>query len=148
MAGPTLSRRAVLGSVGAATAGLAVTGCRFDPAPSAAPTAHPTPDPDARLVTQARSELSALIDHLGGAAAAVTLVAAHRVQLTALGGRHRARRRGPAAVGRPQIVARERTAADRFAGWAAAASSGELARLLASIAAGIDMATAELGAAA
>jgi hypothetical protein len=137
VSGSPLARRALLLSLGAvAAAGLA--GCDLDPT-SSAPAAQPSPDPDQALVTAARAELSGLITSLGTGAATAALVAVHRVQLAALQGEP------PPATGRTRppsrarIVAREQRAAERFTRWAAGSESGDLARVLASVAAGIRM---------
>jgi hypothetical protein len=128
-------------------AGLTVTaagagflgGCRFDP-PSPTPVrASATPDPDASVLAAAHAELTALINRLSASAGTATLVACHRAQLTALGGQvppviPRARPLTSAAV-----VVRERLAVTRFSHWAVTCSDGDLARLLASVAAGIRM---------
>jgi hypothetical protein len=137
VSGSSLSRRVLLLSGGvAAAAGMA--GCDLDPT-SSAPVAQPSPDPDQALVTAARAELSELIRRLRAGTGTASLVAVHRVQLAALQGTP------PPVTGddRPlppaQVVARERRAADRFTRWATTCESGDLARVLASIAAGIRM---------
>jgi hypothetical protein len=124
-------------SAGAATA-AGLTGCDLDPS-SSAPAARPSSDPDQALVTAARAELSDLIRRLGGEAATASLVAVHRVQLAALEGEPPALTPRRRPLTHDQIVVRERRAADRFARWAAASGSGDLARVLASISAGIRM---------
>jgi hypothetical protein len=124
-------------STGVVTA-VVVTGCDLDPS-SPAPAAQPPPDADQVIVTSARAELSGLIRRLGGDGGQAALVAVHRVQLAALQGE-------PPPVGprrrsldRTRVVALERRAADRFSRWARTCESGDLARVLASIAAGIRM---------
>jgi hypothetical protein len=137
VSGSPVPRRGLLLWAGAVTA-AGLTGCDLDPT-SSAPAAPPPPDPDQAIVTAARAELSELITRLGGAAATAPLVAVHRIQLAALQGEP-----PPVAAGRPppsrdRIVARERRAADRFTRWASASANGDLARVLASVAAGIRM---------
>lgn len=117
-------------------AGLA--GCDLDPT-SSAPAAEPSPDPDEAIVTAARAELSDLITRLGGATGTAALVAVHRVQLAALQGEPPPTTTGSPPLSRARIAARERRAAGRFTRWATASESGDLARVLASIAAGIRM---------
>jgi hypothetical protein len=119
-------------------AGAGLTGCDLDPSP-AGPVAQPTPDPDQAIVTSARAELTGLITRLAAGTGTAALVATHRIQLAALQGDQppvtvRSRPFTPA-----QTVAREHRAADRFTRWATTCESGELARVLGSIAAGIRM---------
>ncbi len=133
---PLLSRRGLVLAGGAVA--LGVTACDLDPS-TPEPEAPTSSDPDQAIVGSARAELSGLIVRLGGTSGAAALVAVHRVQLAALQGDQ------PAASlqGRPltpaRTVARERRAADRFTRWAETCQSGDLARVLASIAAGIRM---------
>jgi len=137
VSGSDLSRRGLLLVAGAVTAaGLA--GCDLDPT-SSAPAAEPPPDPDRGLVTAARAELSDLIVRLGAGSGTAALVAVHRIQLAALQGDPPplTSRTGPLTPA--QTVAREQRAAERFTRWATSAQSGDLARVLASIAAGIRM---------
>ena len=137
MSGSPFSRRALLLSAGAVTAaGLA--GCDLDPT-SSAPGAEPSPDPDQAIVTAARAELSDLIVRLGAGTGTAALVAVHRVQLAALQGEPPTVAGGGRPLTRAQTVARERRAAVRFTRWATTSESGDLARVLASIAAGIRM---------
>jgi hypothetical protein len=142
VSGSSLSRRRLLLSAGAVTA-VGLTSCDLDPS-SSAPAVEPSPDADQVdadqvIVLAARAELSGLIVRLGNSPRTAALVSVHRTQLAALQG-------DPppsAATVRPptpaQIVAREQRAADRFSRWAANSGSGDLARVLASIAAGIRM---------
>jgi hypothetical protein len=137
-----MSRRGVLSGIGliatVAGAGLA-GGCRFDP-PSAAPgKARATPHPDASVLTAAQAELTVLINRLSASTGAADLIACHRAQLTALGGRVPATTRRARALTSAAIVVRERRAITRFTHWADTCSDGDLARVLASIAAGIRM---------
>jgi hypothetical protein len=154
MARPAVSRRALLTSVGAVTLGgslsQAMNGCRFDPAssdstapPSAGPssaTATAATDADAAIVTSARAELSGLVAHLLAGVNSVenqTLVTFHTAQLKALGAdapTTTRRRLTPAA-----LVAQERRTQRRLVHWAEVCHSGELARVLAAVAAGIGM---------
>lgn len=137
MSGSPLPRRGLLLSSGALAA-LALGGCRFDPSPPA-PASPPPPDPDLDLVLAARAELTGLITRLGTAPGVASLVAAHRVQLAALGGSPPSPRPRTKPLSRAEIVARERRAAARFTHWAETCLRGDLARVLASIAAGIGM---------
>ncbi len=114
-----------------------LTGCDLDPGSSSQPSAASTPDPDQRIVADARAVLTALLIRLPAHGATESLVAAHRAQLVALDGTAPARTHHP--FSRSQVVAHERRAADRFERWAVACANGDLARLLASIAAGIRM---------
>jgi hypothetical protein len=134
--GSSLSRRRLLVSVGAVTA-AGLNGCDLDPT-SSSPAAEPSPDPDQAVVTAARAELAGLITRIGDHPSTAALVAVHRVQLAALQGE------APTTTGsRPLSPARirvlERRAAGRFTRWASASENGDLARVLASIAAGIRM---------
>ena len=142
MSGSSLSRRRLLLSAGAVTA-VGLTSCDLDPsssssAPAPAPAVEPSPDADQVIVLAARAELAGLIARLGNSPRTAALVSVHRTQLAALQGEPPS----PTA-GRPptlaQIVAREQRAAERFTRWAATSGSGDLARVLASIAAGIRM---------
>jgi hypothetical protein len=138
---PPLSRRRFLrsaGAIGTWGAALTLTSCDLDPSSSAG-SAPPPPDPDQHVVDAARVELSGLISRLSATSGATALVACHRTQLAALGGdpppvTRRSRPFTPA-----QAVARERRAALRFAAWARTCHSGDLARILASVSAGIGM---------
>ena len=143
MSGTPLTRRGVLrvaglGGVGAALGVGALTGCDLDPGSSSEPAAVPPPDPDQDIVVAARGELRQLISRLSASAGTAALVDVHRQQLDALQGvpptttRHR---RLPPA----EVVARERRAAERFTRWALTCQNGDLARVLASVAAGIRM---------
>jgi hypothetical protein len=114
-------------------------GCRFDPATPTPPRASASPDPDASVLAAAHAELSSLISRLTASTGTAALVACHRTQLTALGGQ-------PPSItvrGRPltptETVVRERRAVSRFTHWAGTCSSGDLALVLASVAAGIAM---------
>jgi len=138
VSGSSLSRRRLLLSAGAVTA-VGLTSCDLDPSSSApAPAVEPSPDADQVIVLAARAELAGLIARLGNSPRTAALVSVHRTQLAALQGEPPS----PTA-GRPptlaQIVAREQRAAERFTRWAATSGSGDLARVLASIAAGIRM---------
>jgi hypothetical protein len=137
VSGSPLSRRRLLVSVGAVTAaGLA--GCDLDPT-SSSPAAEPSPDPDQAVVTAARAELSGLITRLGDRPGTVALVAVHRVQLAALQGEAPTTTPANRPLSPARVRVLERRAADRFTRWASASENGDLARLLASIAAGIRM---------
>jgi hypothetical protein len=116
-----------------------VAGCDLDPSSPSTPRASSSSDPDTSVVTAARAELSGLIARLSASTGTAALVACHRAQLAALGGRP------PATTGRSRpltpaaAVARERRAVARFTHWAATCTDGDLARVLASVAAGIRM---------
>jgi hypothetical protein len=138
---PPLSRRGLLrsaGVFGVAGAAVVLAACDFDP-PSAAPPTPPPPDPDQHVVDAARAELADLISRLSATSGASALVACHRTQLAALGGDP------PPATSRSkpftdtQTVTRERRACLRFARWARTCQSGDLARVLAAVSAGIQM---------
>jgi hypothetical protein len=133
-----LSRRAVL-SIGAMVATVSLAGCQFDPSPASAPAPSPGVDPDVHVVDAARAELSGLVARLRATSGTAALVACHRAQLAALGGHPPPITQRSAPLTPAQVVARERRAADRFTGWAASSANGDLARVLASIAAGIRM---------
>jgi hypothetical protein len=139
VSGSSLSRRALLRAGGAGLVGAtALAGCDLDPDSSSAPPSSSAPDPDQHVVESARRELRGLVSRLSATGAA-GLVAVHRAQLAALQGdppptTARSRPLTPA-----QAVAREKRAAERFTRWAATCQNGDLARVLASIAAGIRM---------
>jgi acyl CoA:acetate/3-ketoacid CoA transferase alpha subunit len=163
MARPAVSRRALLTSAGAVALGgslsQAMSGCRFDPgssdstAPSSggpsSTTATAATDADAAIVASARAELTGLVAHLLAGVDSVqnqTLVTFHTAQLAALGAEaptSTRRRLTPAA-----LVAQERRTQGRFVHWAEVCQSGELARVLAAVAAGIGMLPVVRGAAA
>lgn len=142
MSGTPLSRRGLLrvtalgGAAGVVVAG-ALSGCDLDLGSSSTPRAVPSPDPDQQIVDAARAELRGLIARLSGVTGTRELVACHRRQLEALQGELPTTTR--AGLTRAQVVARERRAADRFAHWAAVCQNGDLARVLAAVAAGIRM---------
>jgi hypothetical protein len=139
--GPPLSRRRLLRTVGAATAlgtGL-LTGCDLDfsSSPSTQPTSRPSPDE--RIVLAARAELSDLIRRVSTLPGHRPLLVAHREQLAALDGHPPSPARRTRAITVAQLKVRERRAAASFAHWATTCPSGDLARVLASISAGIRM---------
>jgi hypothetical protein len=142
VSGSPVSRRLLLRGAGGgglvaagALAAAVLGGCDLDPR-STAPAAAPA-DPDRAIVDAARAELSGLIVRLSATPGAASLATCHRRQLEALQGRL------PARPGRRltprQVAARERRAAARFRSWALTCRNGDLARLLASVAAGIEM---------
>lgn len=138
---PAVSRRVVLWTAGLTTLGAAgLSGCDLDLGTSSStPAATPAPDPDQGVLDAARTELRGLLLRLSATTGAAALVACHRAQLAALQGdppptTQRARPLSPS-----QVVERERRAAQRFTRWALACQNGELARVLASVAAGIRM---------
>jgi hypothetical protein len=115
-----------------------LAGCDLDPDSSSKPHAVPAPDPDQEILEAARAELVALLERVPATGRTASLAACHRQQLEALDGdppttvRHR-------RLTRSQIARRERRAADRFGQWALDAQNGDLARVLASVCAGIRM---------
>jgi hypothetical protein len=135
--GSPLSRRTTL--VAGALTAAALTGCDLRGGGSSSPSAPPSADPDQGIVDAARAELSGLILRLSATAGATALVAVHRVQLHALGGAQPSTTRRSRALTPAQTVAREQRAADRFTRWAETCRNGDLARVLASVAAGIRM---------
>lgn len=137
---------------GAALAG-GISGCDIgDPArPGASPGATPVADPDEELLDRARTEVEAAL-------ALVAALSRHRRMATPLApllALHTAHRAALAGEGTPTgtpsppplsgspgelwtlLLARERTLQRRLAGASVDASSGTLARLLASMSAGI-----------
>jgi hypothetical protein len=126
------------GTLGAAAA-VVLGGCDLRTGDASAPTATQPPDPDQEVVDAARRELSGLVLRLSATTGASGLVAVHRVQLRALGGDQPPTTRRSRALTRQQVVAREQRAAERFTHWAETCANGDLARLLASVAAGIRM---------
>ena len=141
MSGSPLSRRALLRLGGAAVvlgAGI-LGGCDLDPGSSSTPAAVPPPDPGQHIVEAARAELSGLVRRLSATAGAGSLVVAHRVQLAALDGDPPSTTQRGRPLTPAQTVAREHRAAERFTRWAVTCQNGDLARVLASIAAGIRM---------
>ena len=139
MSGSWLSRRSVL-RAGAAAGVLGtplLAGCDLDPGSSSPPAAAPSPDPDQRIVEAARAELGGLLAHIAPRGRTTALHACHEAQLAALGGHPPTRTRRPFA--RRALPGHERRAADRFETWAVACANGDLARVLASVAAGIRM---------
>ena len=143
MSGPLLSRRVVVRSTGLLTvATAALSGCDLGTDSSSTPAAPPSPDPDERLLLAARAELGVLIARISasnGPALLTELERVHRTQLRALGGEPRPRPRRAKPLTPAELVAREQVAATRFTTWGRHAQSGDLARVLASIAAGIRM---------
>ena len=142
MSGSPLSRRALLrlgGAAGVLGAGI-LGGCDLDPGSSSTPAAVPPPDPDQHVVeAAARAELSGLVLRLSATAGAGSLVVAHRVQLAALDCDPPSTTQRGRPLTAAQTVAREHRAAQRFTRWAVTCQNGDLARVLASIAAGIRM---------
>jgi hypothetical protein len=125
------------GMAGTLTAG-AVTGCDLDLGTSSHPPDVSPRDPDADILDAARSELRGLLARLPSTSGTASLVACHRQQLAVLQGHAPSTGRGRPLT-RAQTVARERRAAERFTHWALTCHNGELARVLASVAAGIRM---------
>lgn len=114
-----------------------LSGCDLDPDSSSKPPAAPPRDPDERIVDAARAELRGLLARLSATSGAASLVACHRAQLAALEGDPPTRPRRTLTPA--ETVTRERLAAERFTRWALTCQNGDLARLLASVAAGIRM---------
>ena len=131
-------RAAGLAGVAGTLAAGSLTSCDLDPDSSSAPRVVPAPDPDQDIVDAARAELAGLLARLPATGRTARLAAVHGEQLEALQGDPptTVRRRRP---DRSWIARRERRAADRFERWALAAQNGDLARVLASVCAGIRM---------
>lgn len=123
------------GALGAA----ALTGCDLGPGSASEPPAVSAPDPDQHIVDAARAELRGLMTRLSATRGTASLVACHRHQLMALQGDPSSTTRPGRALTKAQTVAREQRAAKRFTHWALTCQNGELARVLASVAAGIRM---------
>jgi hypothetical protein len=141
VSGSPLSRRALLraaGSTGVVGAVL-LGGCDLGTDSSSTPRAVPPTDPDEHIVEAARAELRGLLTRLSATSGAASLVACHRIQLAALQGDPPPTTRRSRALTPVETVARERRAADRFTRWALTCQNGDLARVLASVAAGIRM---------
>jgi hypothetical protein len=126
------------GLAGALTTGL-LTGCDLDPGSSSKPSSAPRSDPDQHIVDAARAELRDLVYRLSPVGPTAPLVECHRLQLAALDGHPRRRTRRGHPWTMAEAVARERRAAGRFTHWAVSCQNGDLARVLASVAAGIRM---------
>jgi hypothetical protein len=90
-------------------------------------------------VDAARAELQGLLVSLSATSGVARLVACHRDQLAALEGDPPTRSGDGHSLTGAKVVARERRAADRFTLWATVCQNGDLARVLASVAAGIRM---------
>ena len=116
-----------------------VSGCDLDPGSSSKPVGVPRPDPDQRIVEAARAELSGLVLRLSATGGAGSLVATHLAQLAALQGDPPSTTRRSRPLTPARTVARERRAVERFTRWALTCQNGDLARVLASVAAGIRM---------
>lgn len=144
------TRRTALGGVLAGA--LVVSGCDLggadgesDPATSATPAG----DPDAALVDDVVNEVDELLalvtaaaDHRPSLAPALaTLAALHQAHREALPDRESTATtpdvRGTGRQVAGQVLRREAQARERLADWAVAARSGSLARLLASMSAGV-----------
>ena len=141
MSGSPLSRRTALRSGGAVVVlgAVVLSGCDLDPTSSSAPPAAAPRDPDQDIVEAARAELSGLIGRLSATDGAGSLVAVHRAQLAALDGSPPPLTQRARALSAAQVVTRERRAAGRFTHWSLTCANGDLARVLASVAAGIRM---------
>jgi hypothetical protein len=149
MSGPPLSRRSVVRSGGLLLGGMTWAGCDLDldPGSASTPAAVPTPDPDQRLVLAARAELVGVIARIAastGLGPLSELEQVHRTQLAALGGEEPAATSPARPLGPRQLLGRERVLSARFTAWAEHADSGDLARVLAAVAAGIRMHLAEV----
>jgi hypothetical protein len=138
VSGSALSRRAVLWLGGTGLAGVvALGGCDLDPTSSSPPPSPP--DPDQPVLDAARLELTRLITRLSATHGGAGLVAVHRLQLAALQGEPPSSTRRARALTPHQVLDGERRAVERFTRWATTCENGDLARVLASIAAGIAM---------
>jgi hypothetical protein len=116
-----------------------LSGCDLDPGSSSTARSTPARDPDEQIVEAARDELRALLERLSPTGRTASLVEAHHQQLAALDGQPRAGSGHRMSWTTARAVARERRAAERFTHWAVTCRNGDLARVLASIAAGIRM---------
>jgi hypothetical protein len=137
-----MSRRSLVQATGLAgllTAAGALDGCDLDLRSSSPAATPPEPDADQVIVESARAELGGLIARLSATPGHEPLLACHRAQLGALAGHPPAPTRRARPFSHAQLVAREQRAAARFTHWASSCGNGELARVLASIAAGIGM---------
>jgi hypothetical protein len=160
--GPRATRRTALGVVVAGA--LATSGCDLGgsgEASAPAPSATAAGDPDAALVDDVVTEVDELLALVTAAAdrrpalapALAPLAALHRAHRDALPAREPAATApdvgGPARAVAEQVLRREAQARERLADWAVAARSGGLARLLASMSAGVaaHLADSDLGAA-
>lgn len=149
--GPRATRRTAIG--GALTGAVVLAGCDLDP-PAADPPSSPTTpttsdDPDSVLVDAVIAELDELVALVTEAAERRPLLAPELAAFAALHQAHRQvlpERDGdvaaPRITGSPRDVGdlvrnREHQTQSRLADWAVAAESGALARLLASMSAGV-----------
>jgi hypothetical protein len=135
-----VSRRALLrlGGVGSLLGAGALGGCDLDPGSPSAPSPA-RPDPDQHIVDAARAELRGLVARLSATTGTSSLVACHLTQLQALSGDPPRTTQRATGFTPAQTAAREHRAAERFTHWALACQNGDLARVLASVAAGIRM---------
>lgn len=146
--------------VGALAGTAALAGCEADrrddgPAGRSAPAAGT--DPDAALVATVTAELDELVALVAAAAARRPVLARDLAAFSALHQAHRATLpEGDTAPPRPrvtgtprdvatQLLRREEQARRRLADWALDAESGALARLLASMSAGVAVHLADTG---
>jgi hypothetical protein len=136
-----VSRRSLLraGGVTSVVGGALLGGCDLGRGSSSTPQAVASPDPDQDIVDAARTELRGLLTRLSATSGAASLVACHRAQLAALQGAPPPTTQRGRPLTSAQILARERRAAGRFTHWANTCQNGDLARVLASVAAGIRM---------
>ena len=146
--------------VGALAGAAALAGCESD-RPDADPTGRSTPgagtDPDDALVAAVSAELDDLVAVVTAAAARRPALAPDLAPFSALHRAHRAVLPGqeaeparPRVTGTPREVAahllrREEQARRRLADWSLDARSGALARLLASMSAGVAAHLADTG---
>lgn len=147
--GPGATRRSAIGGVLAGAAVL--TGCDVDPrsADPVSPSPATVADPDSALVDAVVAELDELVALVTAATDGRPVLAPQLAAFAALHQAHRSvlpdRDAGPQ---RPRVAGSAREVADRvrvrelqararLADWAVAAESGALARLLASMSAGI-----------
>lgn len=136
-----VSRRALLrvGGVTGVVVAAVLSGCDLGSDSSPKPAAVPPPDPDQHIVDAARAELRGLLTRLSATTGAGSLVACHQAQLAVLQGDLPSATGTGRALTPAETVARERRAAERFTRWAITCQNGDLARVLASVAAGISM---------
>lgn len=131
--------------VGAVAGVAALAGC--DPEPAARPGATPEADPDTALVDAVRAELGEVAGLVAAAAGrpqlrerVTALLALHAAHLEAIEGdppTPSTPPAGPPAQVWATLSARERQLQRRLADWSVRAESGALARLLASMSAGV-----------
>ena len=155
---PRATRRTTI--VGALAGTVVLAGCdagRPDPGPAGRSAPAAGADPDEALVAEVSAELDELVALVAVAAARRPLLAPDLAAFSALHQAHRAtlpeqdaepprpRVTGSPAEVATQLLRREEQAGRRLADWALDAESGALARLLASMSAGVAVHLAATG---